>query len=119
VIGLSTELKSRVNGNHNVMNRSGSLTHRKQIIERLQEGPLSARELSKELSLSEREVYAHLPFVAQSARTKGARLKVLPFSCLTCGYLFRERKRFTPPSRCPRCRSTHLEKPTFRVFQQN
>jgi transcriptional regulator len=107
------------NEKHKGMNGSGNLTHRQQIMERLQEKPLNARELSQELSLSEREVYAHLPFVAQSAKTKGARLKVLPFSCLACGYLFRERKRFTPPSRCPRCRSTHLEKPTFRVFQQN
>ena len=93
----------------------GGRTARQEIMDRLLERPYSARELSQELGLSEREICSHLPHVAQSAAAKGARLRVLPFSCLSCGYVFRDRKRFTPPGRCPRCRSTHVEAPTFRI----
>jgi transcriptional regulator len=98
-----------------VITGSEGRTVRQRITERLTEDPLGARELSQELRISEREVYAHLPHVAQSATSKGARLRVLPFSCLSCGFDFRERRRFNAPGRCPRCRSTHLEQPKFTI----
>jgi predicted Zn-ribbon and HTH transcriptional regulator len=34
---------------------------------------------------------------------------------MSCGYVFEERKRFTRPSRCPRCKKTHIETPVYRL----
>lgn len=92
-------------------------TIRRQIIERLMEIPMTARQLSQALGIGEKEVYRHLPFVSRSAAARGLRLVALPFSCLACGYEFRERKRLDRPGRCPLCKSGHLEEPRYRVVR--
>jgi predicted Zn-ribbon and HTH transcriptional regulator len=82
----------------------------------LNDKEMTAREISQAIGIREREVYEHLPHVARSAATQRRKLVVLPFSCMSCGYLFEERQRFTRPSRCPRCKKTHLETPVYRLL---
>ena len=67
------------------------------------------------LGIREKDVYEHLDHVARSALAAKLKLRVAPSRCLKCGYLFRERKRFTRPSRCPVCRNSHLTEPAYRV----
>ena len=81
----------------------------------LAEKQMSARELSQILGVQEKEVYRHLPHVEHSVTRQGKKLIVQPFQCLSCWYVFENRKRFTPPGRCPRCKRTYLEKPTYRI----
>jgi predicted Zn-ribbon and HTH transcriptional regulator len=81
----------------------------------LQEGDRTAREISQALGIREKAVYEHLPHVARSAEARKQKLIVLPFQCLVCGYVFKERRRFTKPGRCPRCKNSHLETPTYRL----
>ena len=90
-------------------------TTRQLIAEILKENTLSAAELSQELRIKEKEVYEHLPHVSRSAAAQGKRLVINPSECLKCGYVFKERRRFTPPSRCPRCRETYITVATFRI----
>jgi predicted Zn-ribbon and HTH transcriptional regulator len=45
----------------------------------------------------------------------GGRLQVLPAECLACGFIFRDRKRFTRPGTCPQCRATRIDPPAFRI----
>jgi predicted Zn-ribbon and HTH transcriptional regulator len=86
-------------------------THRQQIMQLLEQGPVSARDISQSLRIREKEVYDHLGHVGRSLAGQGRKLTVLPFACLKCGYIFKERKRFTRPGRCPRCKRTYLEEP--------
>ncbi|MBN1103858.1 MAG: transcriptional regulator [Deltaproteobacteria bacterium] len=76
---------------------------------------MSAKELSQRLGMREREIYEHLAHIAKSAAARGKRLQVPPFACLSCGYVFRERARFTRPGRCPRCRESHIQTPVYRL----
>lgn len=90
-------------------------TIRQQIIELLSERDMSAREVSQTVRIREREVYEHLPHIARSLAAQRKKLIILPFQCLACGYVFEERKRFTRPGRCPRCKKAHLERPMYRI----
>ncbi len=90
-------------------------TMRQQIIALLNVREMSARELSQSLGIEEKEVYQHLNHVSRSAVPLGMRLEIRPSECLKCGFVFKERNRFTPPGRCPRCKGTYLQKPAFKI----
>jgi len=92
-----------------------SQTVRQKIVLLLNDKEMTAREISQAVSIREREVYEHLPHIALSALAQKRKLAVLPFRCMSCGYVFEQRKRFTRPSRCPRCKKTHLETPVYRL----
>ena len=81
----------------------------------LSEMEMTAIDLSQELGISERDVHAHLPHVAHTAKASGKTLVIIPAKCSKCGYIFSERKRFTKPSKCPTCRGTHVRKPQFKI----
>ena len=81
----------------------------------LLEGPATARELSRRVSVREKEVAEHLAHLARSLERRRERLVVEPAECLACGFVFRSRERLTRPGACPRCRSTRIEPPVFRV----
>ena len=90
-------------------------TKRQEMIDLLYEGEMSARDLSQTLGIREKEVYEHLPHIARSLIAQGKKLIILPFHCLACGHVFEERKRFSRPGRCPRCKMSHLERPMYRI----
>ena len=96
--------------------RNHSQTLRQLITSLLEEREMTAKDLSQMLGIREREVYDHLSHVARSVAAKGKRkLTILPFRCLSCGYVFDDRKRFTRPGRCPKCKKTRVEVPTYRL----
>jgi transcriptional regulator len=90
-------------------------TIRQRIIDLLSDHQLTARELSQAIGIREREIYAHLDHVARSTAAQKKKLVVNPARCLACGYLFENRKRLTRPSRCPRCKRSHLQEPSYHV----
>lgn len=91
-------------------------TVRQAIRELLQEQALSALELSRRLSLSEKEIYHHLEHLARAAGP-GYRFQIIPARCRKCGYIFSKRERLTPPSRCPLCRYQSLTRPRFALVR--
>ena len=90
-------------------------TIRQQIIELLADAEMDARQLSGEVGIKEKEVYEHLAHIARSLAAKGNKLTIRPSECLKCGYVFKDRKRFTRPGRCPRCRESHLINPSYKI----
>ena len=90
-------------------------TVRADLRRELEHGPATAHELSSSVGIREREVAGHLEHLSRSLEARGGKLVVRPAACLECGYLFRERKRFTTPGRCPRCGSERIEPPAFSV----
>jgi hypothetical protein len=95
------------------MNRMQTI--RQQIIALLSKEDMSAIELSQELRIPEKEVYVHLPHIARSVTMQGKKLLIQPSRCLKCGYIFRQRKRFTRPGHCPRCKATYIQRPSYRI----
>lgn len=71
------------------------------------------RELSQELGVSEKLLPDGLEKLELSTRREGGRLKQVPARCLACGFEFRKRERYKPPSRCPECRSERIAPPKF------
>jgi len=90
-------------------------TIRQTLIDLLSGEPLCARELSRVLGIREKEVCDHLVHIERTAGARGKKLTTLPFACLDCGFVFRDRKHFTRPGKCPRCRGTHIETPRFQL----
>lgn len=90
-------------------------TIRQQIVELLIAEEMDARDLSRGVGVKEKEVYDHLNHIARSMAAKGKQLKIRPSECLNCGYVFKDRTRFTRPGRCPRCRESRLINPSFKI----
>jgi hypothetical protein len=90
-----------------------SLRHR--IIALLRTREMDARELSRELGIKEKEVYDHLVHVERSAAATSATFILTPSQCLLCGYVFEDRRRLTRPSRCPKCKRSKLQSPSFQI----
>ena len=90
-------------------------TVREAIREELLRGPATSRELSERVSIREKDVAEHLDHLEKSLRARGERLVVDPASCIACGYAFVRRARLTRPGSCPKCGSTRIDPPAFRV----
>lgn len=90
-------------------------TLRQKMIEVLQKAPMDRRDLSQALRISEKEVVAHLPHVAKSVVARGMLWQVQPACCESCGYTYKDRKRLSTPSKCPRCRHSRIRGPWFQV----
>ena len=90
-------------------------TLRQKIISLLSGTELTAREISGQVGISEKEVNEHLTHIARSVSSQNKQLVVAPANCLACGYVFEDRKRLTRPGRCPRCKKSHINSPAFRV----
>ena len=90
-------------------------TIRQAIIACLREGPKSMRDISQAVSVMERDVPGHLESIEKTLKSQGERLHVEPFRCSSCGYVFKNRKKFTRPGKCPECRHSHIENALFHV----
>ena len=90
-------------------------TLRQKIISLLIDEEMNAREISGQVGISEKEVYAHLAHIARSVASQDKKIVITPANCLACGFVFKDRKRFTRPGRCPQCKKSHIQSPRFRI----
>lgn len=92
-------------------------TERQQIMALLESAsePVSVRDISKQAGLSEKEIIRHLEHIRRSLQQQKARLHLIPASCRACGFAFTKRQEVKKPSRCPVCRSEHLQPPLFYI----
>ena len=88
-------------------------TIRQEITALLSEGEYGAKNISKTIRISEKEVYDHLEHIGRSLKSQKMRLKITPAVCLTCGFKFEERNRFSSPGRCPKCKGEHIQDPKY------
>lgn len=90
-------------------------TIRQKIISLLRKEEMSAREISGQVGISEKEVSEHLAHIARSVASQDKKVTIRPANCLACGYVFEDRKRFTRPGRCPQCKKSHIQSPRFSI----
>ncbi len=90
-------------------------TVRRQMEEFLRQGPATARDISRALSVPEKEVFRHLDHIFRSAAGRGSRLLISPWRCKGCGFTFASRSKLAKPSRCPSCKEERFEPAAFSI----
>lgn len=90
-------------------------TVRRQMMSLLEGNILSARDISVEVGIPEKEVYEHLEHIHRSADLEGGHLVVTPAECKECGFVFRKRDRLKKPGKCPVCHSESITEPMFTI----
>ena len=95
--------------------RPAGETLRRAISELILDQPLSAREISVQAHIAEKDVYGHLEHIRHSLHAAGSHLVVTPAECRSCGFEFSKRDRLAPPGKCPICRSETIFEPLFAI----
>ncbi len=93
-------------------------TIRKQMMHLLSENRYRAKEISQALGIPEKEVSDHLRHIALTVGRLGRKLSIEPAMCLSCEYLFRDRKRLSKPGKCPRCKGQHIREPRYHICER-
>ncbi len=93
-------------------------TIRRQVMEHLRGGEFSARQLSGDLGIREKEVYDHLEHIRKTMHRGTQMLVVIPPECRKCGFTFVKMERIRRPGKCPRCKEESVQEPLFTVKQR-
>ena len=108
-------MKERIREPFVPVERFDTIRHR--IVALLSEQPATARQISAELRIPEREIYEHLEHIRKTMHKGSQRLVVRPASCEKCGFVFRKRERLKKPGKCPMCRSESIVETLFSVVE--
>ncbi len=87
-------------------------TIRRRIMTLIESRSLSARDISSQTGVPEREVCEHLLHIRKSA---GDALIITPPRCKACGFVFKKREKLKKPGKCPACRKQTIEPPRFSI----
>ncbi len=90
-------------------------TIRQKIISLLDGRTLSARDISIDVGVSEKEVYEHLEHIQRTINKRERNFIITPAVCKKCGFVFRKRDRLNKPGKCPVCRNEVIQEPLFSV----
>lgn len=90
-------------------------TLRQMIIDILQEGPASAKDVSARVGIPEKDVFSHLEHIRKSLQHGNQRLLIEPARCRSCDFVFHKRERFTKPGHCPACHGSFIDEPSFMI----
>ncbi len=90
-------------------------TVRQEILAMIRYCSCTAQDISKMVSIREKEVYEHLKHIEKSVGAYGEKLIIYQSKCLSCGFEFKKRTRLTTPGRCPVCKKESITRPVFKV----
>ena len=105
--------KQRPKDPHVPIERHETIRH--EILSILVDQTLSAKDISGEVHIPEKDVYDHLEHIERSTHKTGHHLTIIPAECLKCGFVFKKRERLKKPGRCPVCRGEQIQEPLFSV----
>ena len=88
-------------------------TLRHEIATLIAKETLSARDISAQVGIPEKEVYDHLEHIRTALHKRGGRFLVTPPLCRKCGFEFRKRERLKKPGKCPACQGEQIDSPLF------
>lgn len=89
-------------------------TRRQEIRALLGERYWTLDELATRYLLPRRVIVNDLEHIARSVAPR-QRITILAPVCEACGFRFKDRARFSDPSRCPRCKNEHLKPQRLRI----
>jgi len=90
-------------------------TVRQGIISVLRGQVMSARDISGEVHISEKEVINNLQYIQKTLSKEKSHLRIIPAECRKCGFVFKKRERFKKPGKCPVCRNEMIKEPLFSI----
>ena len=90
-------------------------TIRQQIISLLDGNILTAKDISADIRISEKEVYEHLEHIQKTVNKAEHRFTIQASVCRQCGFTFRKRDKLRKPGKCPVCRSEIIQEPLFGI----
>ena len=91
-------------------------TPRQRIINLITGTRFSSNQLAQLVGIPERQVEEHLEHVVKTVARDPARRFILePSTCQDCDFVFKDRRRLTRPSRCPRCRGEGITAPRYGI----
>ena len=102
------------------------LTRREKIMRLLEESDhfMTVDELAYILEIKGKErriIYEDLIHIAKSVRaiSQGRKMLIMqPPRCRKCGFVFTGFKKPSKPGRCPKCYSTWIEPPKFKIVEK-
>jgi len=89
-------------------------TRRQEIRALLSDREWTLDELAARYLVPKRVIVNDLEHIARSVAPR-QRIEILAPVCAACGFRFKDRKRFSDPSRCPRCKNEHLGLQRLRI----
>ena len=89
-------------------------TRRQEIRGLLSERYWTLDELAARYLVHRRVLVNDLEHIARSIAPL-QRIEILAPTCEACGFRFKDRTRFSDPSRCPRCKNEHLSLQRLRI----
>lgn len=92
-------------------------TVRQEIISVLSQGAASAKDISFEVRIPEKEVYDHLEHIRKTLNKTDHHLLIVPAECVKCGFVFSKRERLRKPGKCPVCKGESITEPLFSIRQ--
>jgi predicted Zn-ribbon and HTH transcriptional regulator len=90
-------------------------TIRQKIISVLEGQTLSAKDISADVRISEKEIYEHLEHIQRTLNKSEHIFILAPAVCKKCSFVFRKRDRLKKPGKCPVCRSELIQEPLFSI----
>lgn len=89
-------------------------TRRQEIRALLIERAWSLDELAVRYLVPKRVIVNDVEHIARSVAPR-QRIEIQAPVCGVCGFRFKDRRRFSDPSRCPRCKNEHLSAQRLRI----
>lgn len=96
------------------------MTRRQKIIKLLEERDYSVSELAMLLDMrgrgSSKIIVEDLRAISKTLKHEGKVLLIQPAQCRSCGFIFKPEIKV--PSKCPKCRSSWIEEPRFKISRR-
>jgi transcriptional regulator len=90
------------------------MTTRQDITFQLSKESMSVREICQFFNIEKKEVIEGLKHISKSILPK-RRLTREHAVCRACGFIFRDREKFSTPTKCPKCRHESITEIKFRI----
>lgn len=91
------------------------MTRREEIIEILKNQEMTSQELCQYFQTTKKTILSDLRHIRKSLKNKNEALTMRMPQCNQCGFLFKLEV-IKEPSKCPKCDSTWIEPPTYKVI---
>jgi hypothetical protein len=91
------------------------MTRREEIIDLLQKEEMTTEQLAHRFQTRKKSILSDLTHIRKSLKSKNLCLAMKMPRCNHCGYEFTLHT-VKEPSKCPHCKSTWIEPPTYKVI---
>ncbi|MBW2987978.1 transcriptional regulator [Candidatus Woesearchaeota archaeon] len=87
------------------------MTRRQEIIELLKQGEWSIQQIANHFKTTVAEILPDFKHITRTIHPR--KIATRPATCRSCGFVFKDRKKYSTPSKCPRCKSEWINPQTY------